>query len=394
MTNMHIGTGFMMDVISALLRLALAAVFALAAVAKALQSGAFKESVVAFGLRSPRIAAALAVVVPLLEVAVAGALLWAPWAWWGAAGAAMILAAFTVAIVANLLQGRRPSCNCFGQLRRKPIGVPTILRNVVLLGMAGYLTLAGREHPAIGLLALLARGSVGAWVICGAVLAGIAAISTQGWLIAELLRQQGRLLLRIDALEMRLGNLGMVAGPDVHKRMSGWVPGTIAPAFEAETLAGVATSLVELKRAAKPILLLFSDAQCAPCNALMPQLARWFKELSSHVSIVLITRGTHAEVRAKLVDGLERQPESIVVQKDREIAALYRADATPSAVLINTLGLIDSHLAVGANEIAELLWQSAPQRGSGGEDGAGKAARSPRAVAEEGSMLVAQTMRS
>ena len=44
----------------------------------------------------------------------------------------MLLSLFVIAIAANLLLGRRPDCNCFGQIKSTPIGWTTVVRNAVL----------------------------------------------------------------------------------------------------------------------------------------------------------------------------------------------------------------------------------------------------------------------
>ena len=53
---------------------------------------------------------------------------------WGAAG---LLATYTLAIVINLLRGRRDiDCGCAGPIRRVPIGGPLVIRNLVLIAAA------------------------------------------------------------------------------------------------------------------------------------------------------------------------------------------------------------------------------------------------------------------
>jgi uncharacterized membrane protein YphA (DoxX/SURF4 family) len=50
--------------------------------------------------------------------------------------AAALLTAFTVLVAVRLAQGRRPPCACFGRLSTRSIGAGTIVRNVVLIGLA------------------------------------------------------------------------------------------------------------------------------------------------------------------------------------------------------------------------------------------------------------------
>ncbi|MBB5852627.1 MauE/DoxX family redox-associated membrane protein [Amycolatopsis umgeniensis] len=60
--------------------------------------------------------------------------------WWSAlfpafTGAAALLAVFTAAITLSLSRGERAPCHCFGR-SAMPLGVPQVVRNVLLLGIA------------------------------------------------------------------------------------------------------------------------------------------------------------------------------------------------------------------------------------------------------------------
>ena len=56
--------------------------------------------------------------------------------------AAVLLTAFTALLVRLLLDGRRPPCDCFGSLSRRPIGWGSVVRNLVLLALAVVAALA------------------------------------------------------------------------------------------------------------------------------------------------------------------------------------------------------------------------------------------------------------
>src|SRR4051812_39164382 len=118
---------------------------------------------------------------------------------------------------------------------------------------------------------LVITGSAFTWV----------AIVVGGWLGWQLLRQNGRLLLRIEAVEERLNELDFGEDEDpgnrfsngslVHSRISrdGLKAGTPAPAFTLPRLDDRGElSLNELR--GKRVLLVFSSPQCGPCNALAP----------------------------------------------------------------------------------------------------------------------------
>ena len=53
-----------------------------------------------------------------------------------ALAAAAMLVVFTVLIVMQLAQGRRPPCACFGAWSVKPLGVGHVVRNVALVALS------------------------------------------------------------------------------------------------------------------------------------------------------------------------------------------------------------------------------------------------------------------
>src|SRR5213596_875282 len=100
-----------MNVMLLLIRLILAAVFAVAGVAKLLDRAGSRQSMREFGVPAA-LASPFAVLLPFAELATAILLLPAASAWWGAAGALALLALFIVAISVNLARGRTPDCHC------------------------------------------------------------------------------------------------------------------------------------------------------------------------------------------------------------------------------------------------------------------------------------------
>src|SRR5438270_7093276 len=89
------------------------------------------------------------------------------------------------------------------------------------------------------------------------------------WLGWQLLRQNGRLLLRLDELEKRLNELEFGGGEEP----AGLPLGTEAPAFELPDLAGERKSLAQFR--GQPLLLIFFDPACGFCRELAPKLAEF-----------------------------------------------------------------------------------------------------------------------
>jgi hypothetical protein len=127
--------------------LILAALFAIAGTAKLADLEGSRRALVDFGIPG-RIARPLGLALPVVELAVALSLLVPIAAWWGAAGAVALLSIFSAGIGANLANGRRPTCRCFGQLHAAPVGWRTIARNAALAFVAVIIVWQGRDDPA------------------------------------------------------------------------------------------------------------------------------------------------------------------------------------------------------------------------------------------------------
>jgi uncharacterized membrane protein YphA (DoxX/SURF4 family) len=123
------------DVLLLVFESALAGVFVIAALTKLADPVGTRESMRAFGAPD-RAAAALALVVPIAELAVAVALLFGQTARWGAIGVGCLLLVFSAAIFLSLARGSAPDCHCFGQLSSRPVGTATLVRNAILLAVA------------------------------------------------------------------------------------------------------------------------------------------------------------------------------------------------------------------------------------------------------------------
>jgi peroxiredoxin len=332
-------------------RLVLAAVFLLAGLAKLADLAGSRQTLREFGLPA-RLTAPFGILLPLAELAVAVALVPLGAAWWGGLGALALLLLFMAGIGVNLARGRTPDCRCFGQLHSAPIGWPTLARNGLLAAVASFVVGWGRGTPgssAVGWLGSLTGAQAAA--LAGAVMV-LALLAGMGWLLLQLLEQNGRLLVRLEAVEAQLASTGLAPEPERTAPVAGLPVGTPAPAFALPDLTGEIHSLDALRAAGRPVLLLFSDPGCGPCTALLPEVARWQRERAGALTITLVSRGTREANQAKAAaHGIG----PVLLQDDREVAATYQAGGTPSAVLVYPDGAIGSPLAQGAEAIRALV---------------------------------------
>jgi peroxiredoxin len=265
----------------------------------------------------------------------------------------ILLLLFVAGIGYNLAQGRQPECHCFGQLHSSPAGWPTLIRNVVLAALASVIVALGRSRPELGVLDWLAPLSVAQRieVLVGVVV--LALLIGEGWVLFQMMSQQGRVLLRLEALEARLAEAGLAPSPAAAAgATAGLAVGSPAPSFVLPTLSGETTRLEALRALGKPVVLLFSDPGCGPCNALLPEIGGFQREHATKLVVALISRGTVEANRPKASEyGLTH----VLLQNDREVAQAYQAHGTPSAVLIRPDGTIGSPLAQGADAIRALI---------------------------------------
>src|SRR4249919_1190639 len=250
-------------------RVVLAAVFAVAATTKLVDRSGTRKAVIEFGSPS-RVAGALSVGIPIVELAVAGLLLPASTATYGAIGALVLLGVFSAAIAWNLAGGRTPDCHCFGQLHSSPAGLTTLGRNAVLAGLAVLAiggTIAASDASATAWTARLEGAellalAVGAAAMVLLVAGGVAFLS--------LMRSYGSVLLRLERVEAALADAGIELDDELEVPAVGYEPGTRAPAFTAWTLTGGAASLETLTASGKTTVLVFTSPRCGPCRTLLP----------------------------------------------------------------------------------------------------------------------------
>jgi len=188
-----------MSLLLLLLRLFLAGIFAVAGAAKLADLAGSQKAMRDFGVPS-KLADVFGMLLPLAELAVAVALVVPLTVWWGGVAALALLLIFVVGIGYNLAQGRTPDCHCFGQLHSAPAGWSTLIRNLVLAGLAGLVVGFGKSVTGPGVMESFNGLTVSERVelLAGALL--LIVLIAEGWLLMQMMTQRGRLLLRIEAL--------------------------------------------------------------------------------------------------------------------------------------------------------------------------------------------------
>lgn len=345
-----------MDTLLLIARVLLAAVFAVAGFAKLADREGSRGALEGFGL-PPRIAIPGGLALPVVEILLAVLLLPIATAWYGALGTLVLLLAFVGGIGFNMSKGRTPDCHCFGTLHSAPAGWSTLARNGILAAVALFVVASGPNDPGHSLIGWI--GDLSTAELTLSILAAIAlvAVAVEGWLLVHLLGQNGRVLLRLDAIEAMAAE-GGTAAPAVAAPVApaaGLPEGTPAPAFRLEGIHGETMTLDALRAAGKPVMLVFTDPSCGPCNALLPDLVKWQRDHASRLTVSVVSRGDVAKSRAKFAEqGLSH----VLMQTDREVSDTFKALGTPTAVLIKADGTIGSPVAAGAEAIRTLVAKS------------------------------------
>ena len=325
-----------MDTVVLGVRVVLAAVFAVAGLAKLFDQPGAREALIGFHVPD-RFVAPVAVLLPLAELATATALLVQVTARWGAAAAVVLLGAFVVGITRALSRGEAPDCHCFGQISSSPAGRGTLIRNAVLGGAATVVVVYGSGTSVSGWIDGHSTAELVA-VLTSAGCIVLAAATVKLWLERrDLLRETTSARTVLDALP------------------PGLPIGTQAPRFALPDLAGNAVSLDELLARGKPIALLFVSPGCVPCQAMMADVARWQTTLADRLTIALVFSGERTAIQ-ELAD--IHQLQDVLLQKDHEVYNLYLIPGTPSGLIVAP----DGHVGSGTNSsnvIVEALIRTA-----------------------------------
>jgi peroxiredoxin len=188
-----------------------------------------------------------------------------------------------------------------------------------------------------GLVGLLALGLVGVFA-----------------LLQQMLRQQGRLLQRIEALEAVPSS-----GAPVPEPAQGLAVGTPVPQFRLPDTVGRLAGPEDYK--GKRVLLVHWNPQCGFCELIAPDLAQVHPALQKRdTELVLISYGdVESNRRFAEQHGLRCR---ILHLDGSQPLEFFSSLGTPVAYLLDEEGRVAEPLAIGANEVPALARRAAEQR--------------------------------
>lgn len=337
-----------MDVVLLLIRIFLFAVFAVAAIGKLLDLEGAEKSVKAFGT-PPDLAKTFAILIPFAEMVFAVCLLFTGFSWLGAIGVFLLLTIFSGGMIAQMAQGKAPDCHCFGAIHSEPVSKKSLVRNIVFAVLAFVLIACGANNQGLSFTDLTNEMAIQLFL-------GLATLGMLGavvFYLKKISEQQTQIMRRIEILEL----VSHEGGHEVKRDDAGdphdSLPlGAIAPDFELPDLTGKMVTFEHLLAKVKPLLFFFVSPNCHPCEALLPEIEKWQDELKDKVEFVFISSGGAKENAEKFGTNKFKQ---ILLQKEKEVSELFHAKWTPTAVFVNSDGIIASHLSVGDEGIRSLV---------------------------------------
>jgi peroxiredoxin len=187
------------------------------------------------------------------------------------------------------------------------------------------------------------------WVLLGLLLVGVLSMA---WSLLHVLRQHGRLLLRVEALEARIGTDEAPGQAE----LAGLLPATLFPPFLLPSLDNGEVALEQFR--GERVLLVHWSPDCGYCRQIAPDLARLQEGLRKRkTKLVLVSYGS-PEANRTLVEehGLTCR---VLLQPDRATVEGFAHMGTPVAYLLDEKGRIAKPVAVGARDVPELAAHAA-----------------------------------
>lgn len=332
----------MLSATDAVLSTLLALVLGIAGIAKLVDPAGTRRTLRAFGVPGP-IDVLGALLLPLTELLVAGALLVPVGKRWPAAGGLLLLVIVSGGVANSLVHGRRPACNCFGRLGAAPIGWRTLARNGGLAGAALVLVVAPDEPVSRTIAALQLTAFA---LLTGALVLAVGARAA-GYSLGPLEERLGE--RRVLGPSVRLAaRVSQLLGVRDGGTPRGLPVGAPAPNLVVRGRDGRHVDLASLVADGHPAVLVFSDPGCRPCVSMAPSLARWQAQHRRWLTIAVITAAESAAAQ-------HGPANNVLTQTDHEVSAAFDATVMPSAVLVTPEGTIGSPLAIGEPSIAALI---------------------------------------
>lgn len=187
----------------------------------------------------------------------------------------------------------------------------------------------------------------------------------------QLVKQQGRILLRLDALERAKASARGSAEPQEHAAVEGLSLGAVFPGLELPDPSGQTHTLSEFR--GRRLLLIHWNFDCGFCEAIGDDLAHLESDLElQNALIVLLASGDGSFNRDHAAShGLKSM---ILLLDEKEIPEPFKHKGTPVAYFVDEEGQVAAPFASGADQVLALARRIAS---SSAESSESRLARNP-----------------
>lgn len=214
-------------------------------------------------------------------------------------------------------------------------------------------------------------------IVNAVLLVGLVLVQLGGFAVLYFLFvQNGRILLRVEAIESSLRNQGLLAsGPSPD--LAGLPRGSVLTDFSLPTLNSGTVSLYDFR--GRRVLLIFFNPGCAFCLDFLEELARaGFARADDDPAIVIISQDDAAETR-QLFDRFP-VPYPVLIETGAELSSLYQIHGTPTGYLVDETGKTASGLLFGGPSLLAAMKLSAQPARARGRSGVTKSLPQSRLV--------------
>lgn len=189
-------------------------------------------------------------------------------------------------------------------------------------------------------------------------------------LVYQLVKQQGRILLRLDQLDSHTAHthtahtghpitIKRETAQDRQSEMRGLPIGTPIPPFDLPGLSGSRVSLEKFR--GKQVLLINWDPECGYCEMVSPILAGLQSDFRErNVQLLLASRGDAESNRALVqkysIDG------TVILQTDSQYVEPFENEGAPVAYFLDEQGRVSRPFADGADHVISLAQEVATSR--------------------------------
>jgi peroxiredoxin len=178
------------------------------------------------------------------------------------------------------------------------------------------------------------------------------------FLLTEVMKQQGRMLLVLDAIESRAGTQGGAV-----KAPTGLAVGTAFPSFRLPDDFGNEVTLEDLR--GQSVLLVNWSPLCGFCRRIAPDIAELQDGFTNKDIRLVFAAFGDAGANRELANEHDLEGLLLLQSRERSLDA-FKGIGTPAAYLLDEQGAVARPLAVGAEQVPDLMREvvaASPQNG-------------------------------